>query len=104
MPVTKANFSRSDIHIRFLDDMCTPLTWLESIITPPLVGDHLLNKFGCLSNSKREESPSSSSNNMTSGCQSQPIIGTLKNKPVVEDMFNYIPINTLQIVTPQVFN
>jgi hypothetical protein len=28
---------------------CTPLTWLESIITPPLVGDHLLDEFGCFS-------------------------------------------------------
>jgi hypothetical protein len=73
-------------HIRFLDGMCTPLTWLESIITSPLVGDHLLNKFGCFNNSKREERPSRSSINMASGYQSQPIIETLKNKPVVHPM------------------
>jgi hypothetical protein len=58
-------------HICFLGGLCTPSTWLESIITSPLVGDHLLNKFGCFSDSKKEESPSSSSINMTSGCWSE---------------------------------
>ena len=30
-------------HVSFLDSMHAPLTWLESIIAPSLVGHHLLN-------------------------------------------------------------
>jgi hypothetical protein len=47
--------------------------WLNSIITPPLASDHILNKFGCFSDSEREEIPSSSSINMSPAVKVSPL-------------------------------
>jgi len=64
-------------HIYLVDGMHALHTGLESFITPPLVGDHLLDQFFCFGDSQVEEGSSSSSINVGSRCHCEPVVEAL---------------------------
>ena len=64
-------------HIRLLDGMHALHAGLESFITPPLVGDHLLDQCFGISYSLVEEGSSSSSIDVGPGCRREPIVEAL---------------------------
>ena len=64
-------------HVRLLDGAHAPLAWLESFISPILVGHHLLDQSSGSFNGQREEGSTRSSIHMITGCLSQSIVEVL---------------------------